>query len=1207
MHKFTFTGILSFLLWLISANVLQGYEWISTDESVQLELDEKTGGIRFWEVDGKVLSDVPDSDFDGVIGFEMESGWGGWFQVESFEVRYDSPVRILFEGILHLDQESDQSIGEMRGKLVYELNDEGREIELSFQLVSVAEGLDVSLSRYFWTQAFDLNPRKRVYYRGDFQTDWETRYFYQYTVDPRPGDDLLLPPDRNEWRFFGLDRLGNGAFRLWKAESLRTSPLVLEESLSPAPIVQIYDESGGVLVEYSQMDEIVDGPYHRRLGVDAAGGGRVSVDFVSKSGEAVDLLFADGDLVVSEAQTIKIRAYSSLSEVLAARENLEELYPPSTPPTPESVMLEPAWIREAPLSMGDEPIYVTGGYPFGQGQVQESQLSALRVGMGGGSLKPQSEAIAYWPDGSVKWGLLTFPLRLEEAETEYADSPRVTLRNGEAIPVRISVGESPSEPSDGSIVVRRTNDGGLMVGNGQLELELGKGVDWLRDLRLKDQSLLSGRHDHVGSAYTDYKLDPEPFYPFDREIEEGTDDPGSLSIDTLEVESVGPLRIVVRLTGYTDNEEPTRIVLRIELLAGKKEFTIEHTAEFLFKDPRRTFLRGMGINIPLDPRILGETHSSVQVLQESILSRRRNGSVRGMENDAVLEGGALLVRGPDLAVTAAIRDMSEMAPKAITLDRETGVLSFEFWPDEVGVMDVRRYSEYLHRGQLEAAPPKEDWVRTSYYEEDPFVGVSRTHEVLLAFDDVQSVSAELSEIRVANFQSPPLLYAGWDRYAQTGVVLPSSIESEWPTAWEAWTRLTNFWLWHREKNQWKGFWNYGDLRHRFRTHHYGYILEPVDLQRRLAGQPDAGKRVRDYHLSGDWALDNGSNGWSNTEGLPNLFLQYEYLRHGNRAVYFASEALARHSRDVVTRHAGMWFGRGTRHGVQHWSGGNHEERQTTITEYRLHYFLSGDLRSRAVVDKLYNEHYLTTEARMNADHSGRLGGLLFHWEMTGDPEEAAQFKRYVDTFLSPEGIYVSPLVSFPGPVVIAEPKGLNSGSKFFNAFGGMHALLEYYEWTQDPELKDSLIQMADDVTQAGMVESKRFGNGYYAWPPLVFASRYADNPEPYREYLRYYLGAYDWRTLYLPVTRNTEHWSGKTGFLMRTPPISFFFQNWAPYMTAVLGEDEFWLPKMDPEIEKWESGGGRYYGVKGSWQSEFDREEFEDYLGPQQPWRQDER
>jgi len=65
---------------------------------------------------------------------------------------------------------------------------------------------------------------------------------------------------------------------------------------------------------------------------------------------------------------------------------------------------------------------------------------------------------------------------------------------------------------------------------------------------------------------------------------------------------------------------------------------------------------------------------------------------------------------------------------------------------------------------------------------------------------------------------------------------------------------------------------------------------------------------------------------------------YKYIRHTDikeviaihlkLELFFFMEANARHVRDVDARHAGRWFGNGTRHGVQHWSDGNHEERQT---------------------------------------------------------------------------------------------------------------------------------------------------------------------------------------------------------------------------------------------------------------------------------------
>ncbi len=181
------------------------------------------------------------------------------------------------------------------------------------------------------------------------------------------------------------------------------------------------------------------------------------------------------------------------------------------------------------------------------------------------------------------------------------------------------------------------------------------------------------------------------------------------------------------------------------------------------------------------------------------------------------------------------------------------------------------------------------------------------------------------------------------------------------------------------------------------------------------------------------------------------------------------EALARHVRDVDARHSGKWFGKGTRHGVQHWSCGDHEERQTIFTEQRYHYLLTGDRRTFEWNEQLTRDWYLKEPVSYAPTHAGRLYGLFCRWEWTGDPALGELLRRYVYTLAQPKGISINPLVEFPSVRMVKaltqkedhrvfRPRGVFSA--FFHHFGGMHALLEYYELTGDARVKRSIIETA---------------------------------------------------------------------------------------------------------------------------------------------------
>lgn len=1140
--------------------------WEFSGNGHEIRIDAaRTGQIVFWKTGGKTLVDAT-SPSSPLRLADAE------FVVEAAESV--SPEELRLRGRL----------GGSPLTLTYRVKEGG--VDIGIEAENAAE--------FSWSLPLSLEPRKRVYFLGDHGFEWETRYFYQFMVDS-PGN-LLPDAERNEWRYFGLDLLGKRAFRLWKAESAETSPLIMQEGEQAAPALQIYDQRGGVALE-------VAGSAPVRLRVDAAGGGVVGAEFREKNFE------------------IALRGFASEEAILAARQPWRKKYAGSPRPSPDEVMCEPAFVRETPMAGGIQ--YVTGGYPFAAGELHDA--GKVRVSVADVAVPVQGRALAYWPDGSVKWALLTFPIDPAKAVEECA-APRISLRRGGYLPVHVTAGEMPEASFFQRLLKRLRNTAGetpeaparlrvetnsedhARITDGRFMAEFSTGSRWLRALQWNGKNLL--RDDANAQAFTDFRINPETVRPFQRAVG-GTADPGVLTVDKLTVEESGPLRAVVRLEGLSGNREPTRVILRIEMLAGRPELRITHTAEFLFKDPRRTFLEAMGMEFPLNQTFTSGRYFNHQASADALLlqSTPRHGELLLGGGEVIpVDGraeGWIELQSPEFRVIGAIRNFWQQAPKGIGF-AEDG-LRMELWPREAGLMDVRRYSNYPHRSQGKAVEPKDDWVERKYYPEDPFVGVSRTHEMLLGFWPTDSAPDARSV--AADFQSPPLLYAGWERYASTRAVLSAASSEEWPRAWEGWTRLANFWLYHQALYGWHGFWDFGDLRHMM-GQGYGWIVPPEKLvemlreKNRYTKSRDAKNfRASDYQPPNDWAYDNGRWGWSNTEGLPNLFLQHEYLRHGNRAVYFAAEALARHSRDVVTRHDGKWFGAGTRHGVQHWSDGNHEERQTTITEYRPHYFLSGDGRSRDVIEKLYARHYSATPVKVDAAHSGRLGGLLFHWELTGDAAEGEQLRKYVQTFIAPDGIYLEPDVQFPDAVVRGEARRLNDGSMFFHTFGGMHALIEYQQITGDKALSDALIKMADAVVNDPALRERyasgKYGSGRIFWPVIAFAAKHADAPEPYRVFLAGYLTSSGWTYAYQTVTKNPAYWSS----IQFNVPMSFFWNNWAPYVLDAAAPREIWTDDIARQFEAAEKSGPREHGIAPGWQSEFDNiPELNDYLGYQQPW-----
>lgn len=1156
--------------------------WRYSADGTELEIDAgATGQITRWSVDGRTI--VKTAQPSSPLQMTEANGVKWHFTAASFsQTSGEVGPSVKIDGALAPDGDATRGVPMT---LTYHLADAGRKITVTLESPEAPRAL---VGSYAWQLPLGLQPRKRVWYLSDYGFEWDTRYFYQLTVAPVAGYDgtpwgLLPIPDRNIWRHFALDQLAPDAYRLWKAAEDGNAPLTMHQGRSPAPVVQIYDEKAGLDVEYPALR--AQAP--KSLRVDADAGGLVEVQLWPGFSAPTDArrsgAFARQELVLN--------ARNSEKAVMQARVDWRTRYEPafSKRPDPAKVLDEPEWVVKAPS--GSPVQTVTGGYPFAQGELRDT--ARIRVLAAGNPVAAQARPLGYWPDGSVKWAELSFLVDTRLAVAKCI-GPRVTLRSGLAVPITVKTDSSDTAPKPASSVqVETLADRGVTVATGDLRVELGTGSNWLRSANLRGQPVVTS-----GTAYTDYLRAPGKVVPFDHSATGGRIEKGTLTVDSIKVEEPSPQRAIVRLEGFTNNQEPTRIVMRLEFLAGRHEVRISHTAVFRYKDARTTFLTGMGLNLALAGDLVGT--KAVRLTQESSFLRtlRADGLVQA---DTTAPSGWLRAGGSGPGVTAVLRDFREKSPMSLALDPASRALRLEFWPSNIQSMDTRRYSDFLHMAQLESAATTtpDTWVHKNYYPEGSFYGVSCTHEALLAFDDGRKPAE--GEQLAADFQSPPLLYSGWDRYTATGVVTDHASAASWPRMWDAWTRLTRFFLYHRDLHDWRGLWTFGDFQHRFRGG-YGWIVPPEVLVAMPKGSVKD-KRHMDNRPANDWCYDIGAYGWTNTEGLPNLFLQNEYLRHGNRAVYFAAEALARHSRDVIVRQEGPLLGKGTRHGVQPWSGGNHEERQTAATEWRLHYFLSGDGRTRDVIENLYQNVYDKREVTYIASHGGRLPGLLFHWELTGDKTEGERLARYVSTFVSDKGIYAAPAVAFPQATTFREPSGLNSGSQFLHTFGAMHALIEYQGLTGDVALTRALIRMADEVVKSPVIDTRALGEGDYSWPPVAFAALHADDPQPYRAFLKRYLESYGWRAAYQPVTENPAHWSGPTGLMTMPVPLGFFWANWAPYVGASMPEGEVWSPEIAKAYGDYEQNGDSRTAARPSWQSQFDGiPALKDYLGAQQPW-----
>ncbi len=1104
--------------------------------------------------------------------------------------------------------------------------EEGRPgMEVSWDLHISGEWQDRVVRELSWQLPLGLEHRKRVAQGGEQGVHWDTRYYYNFIIGP---DNRLMPhPEVNIWRHFAVEQESPETFRTWRAEGSTTAPLIMERGESAAGWVGIYDQQGGFFAASREL--AVRAPSAMR--VDAKGAGLLRMQAVPPTTPAISPHSPDFDRQVLGSHLFHMIPFQGewdLDKKSATLRDLWEVDRLGSDPVDERTAPVEEWLR----TEGDpsRPVFpVTGGVPLPRGQAHPDM--GFRIFHDQQELPVQWQPLAYWPDGSVKWALLIFPLdpdalRAPGRGEEHSFDVEVTLRDGSSLPVQVHYGAEVEPATVHNEVMATGNDAEIRLENHSLRMVLQPGTHWLRDLQRSGRQLIepSGQP----SAFVDYLDLSEPYRPLDAHAQ-GERLPGPLEVTDMRLEEAGPIRSVVRLSGHTVGEEPVKVIIRIETYAGSEWARIWKTVEFLDADPRQRMVSAMGLSLPLrlnsdELRLFTESgddgHGQLAQGSQFQFSPRGyrwattddNGTTKTTATGNRAQGWMSMSDRQD-GVSVIQRYFWEQAPRENRGERTPHPrLTAYFWSDAAPVMDVRRYSDFPHRSQGESVPNDYNyWVygrdgddRRNYYESDPFKGISKTFETLWGFHEPDIDPVEMQSI-AADFHSRPLIYAGEKSYRSLGIALPWGDPNEFPDITRNYDNMIDFWLFNQRFWNWYSPWQHGDTAYGFHSG-YGYLVPAEELRKLMALPEDqrfqttAVNRIRDYYPNNDWTFDNGRWGWSMTEKLQGQFWQMQYLRTGRRDVFFQAEAYAANARDVVIRHHGRWFGRGTRHGVQHWSCGNHEERQTVHLEWRFHHYLTGDARSADVSDRLTEEYYLANVIRGIASPSGRLPGLLMHWERTGDERTRSALESYLRAMIVPRGIQFPAVDMRTGEKVDDGP--VNNERMFFHTFGAMHAVLEYWYLTDDENLKADLKQGL-----LGMAHHFVDTNTLYAGGKVIgFGAKHSGEPGKFLTALDNYLEANNrWRNIFQTVTSNPDHWSGPTSILQGAATGSWSRINKVPYWTSVW--DELGVPKKPNERQRAEMEEKEQYGEpreipRLQWQDAYDAPEFDHYFNRWRPW-----
>ena len=395
----------------------------------------------------------------------------------------------------------------------------------------------------------------------------------------------------------------------------------------------------------------------------------------------------------------------------------------ATPPRSPATRADTSEVQLAvrnPLDIAVDNWPVTSGVPFPQGQLSSSDHVRLLVG--NAEVPAQIETTARWPDGSIKWLLVTFTTDIAAAETG-----QYRLQYGSQVR-RASFTQGISIDEEGE----------LRIDTGAIQLTIDRAGN-LAELEREGRLLL--RQESVCASHA-------------TDSEAATYNTlGSQA--NIVVEERGPLRAVVKVTSWltgSRGERLMRVEKRIMAYRGAAFLHVQHT--FVLDQPRKfTNLEQLVYRVPIPET---ETMWHVPTVGDSEITLQHAGSSawQRFDRELVTVAGGKETPSPDRIVGSivadhpdgaliAVRDFWQNYPKGFSVT-EDGV-EIGLCPD----FDAGRYDQF---------PFEKEGHQLYYYLLDGRYrlkhGMSKTHDLLLCFED----SAKRQAVCAA-FQQPLLATA----------------------------------------------------------------------------------------------------------------------------------------------------------------------------------------------------------------------------------------------------------------------------------------------------------------------------------------------------------------------------------------------------------------------------------------------------------------
>ncbi len=412
-----------------------------------------------------------------------------------------------------------------------------------------------------------------------------------------------------------------------------------------------------------------------------------------------------------------------------------------------------------------------------------------------------------------------------------------------------------------------------------------------------------------------------------------------------------------------------------------------------------------------------------------------------------LSSPAHAVRGIS-GITAAMRYFWQEYPRSLSLNSDTGQITFGLVPPDTEPLSFKRYSDFK-------------WGAAMYETgRGPFpaqthgaTGIAKASELLLRFEppstspsSTQDTGRRTQDASLSPAQTgllwanPPTLLPSPHHVAASGVfgTIAAAPAKGFESLEAQLAKLLDFIINERDYRNWYGLLNFGDM-------------------------------LMSYYADKDqWAFDDGGYAWINCEALPDHAIWMSALRSGRHDWLRAAIEMSRHNRDIDIYHRGNFKGTGSRHNVNHWGDADKEWRISMPITQRLHYYLTGDPWTREVMfDTIAVYQSYERTSRLAPSMSSALLGLMVKHELTGDAADGKAAQNLLDLYASavgPDGHYANQLtVDIATGKGHIHPDGKNLvGSYFFLLnFGAQHTLVMGQEAYNHEELQKSFQRYCD--------------------------------------------------------------------------------------------------------------------------------------------------